>query len=90
MIEINALEILNKRKVETIAPHFSKMKLSEKDIYTNSIEDWIRSKLKGRYFIKKQPSIGNDGKIKSSTFVGFEIQSELTHFILACPHLRRN
>ena len=90
MIEINALDALSLRKIDIIPIHFSKMKLSEKEIYNNSIEDWIKAKLKGRYFIKKYPSIDNDGKFKSSIFVGFEIQSELTHFILACPHLRRN
>jgi hypothetical protein len=90
MIEINALDALSLRKTDIIPIHFSKMKLSEKEIYNNSIEDWIKAKLKGRYFIKKYPSIDNDGKFKSSIFVGFEIQSELTHFILACPHLRRN
>lgn len=90
MIEINALEVLNQRRMEIIPPHFAKMKISEKDIYSESVENWIRAKLKGRYFVKKYPSIGNDGKVTPSTFVGFEIQSEMTHFILACPHLRRS
>ena len=90
MIELNALEVLNQRKVDVIPLHFSKMKISEKEIYSESIENWIRAKLKGRYFIKKYPSIGNDGKVKPSTFVGFEIQAEMSYFILACPHLRRS
>lgn len=90
MIEMNPLEVLNIRKVDIVPPHFSKMKISERDVWNNDLEDWIRSKLQGRYFVKKYPSIGDDGKLKNSTFVGFEIQSELTHFILACPHLRRN
>lgn len=90
MIEINALEVLNHRRLDTIPPHFVKMKISEKDIYSENVENWIRAKLKGRYFVKKYPSIGSDGKVKPSTFVGFEIQAEMSHFILACPHLRRS
>lgn len=90
MIDLNALELLGKRRVETIPPHFSKFKIADKDFLLDNIENWIRAKLNGRYFIKKYPSIANDGKLKNSIFVGFENHSELTHFILACPHLRRN
>ena len=90
MIEINALDILDKRQVDVIPPHFSKMKVSEGDIYYENIENWIRSKLNGRFFIKRYPNLNNDGRVKSSTFVGFEIESEMTYFILACPYLRRN
>ena len=90
MIEINPLEVLNLRKLDTMPPHFSKMRVFEKNTWGNDLETWIRSKLKGRYFVNQQPSIGDDGKLRNFTFVGFEIQSELTHFILAWPHLRRN
>jgi len=90
MKEINALELLGERKVDFLPLHFSKFKLSDKDFFIENIENWIRSKLRGRYFLKKFPSISSDGKLKNSLFVGFENQSELTHFILACPHLRRN
>ena len=31
-----------------------------------------------------------DGNLKSTTFMAFEDQKELTYFMLACPHLRRN
>jgi hypothetical protein len=90
MIEINALELLGKRKVDHIPCHFSKFKLSDRDFLIDSLENWIRIKLKGRYFLKKYPDINSEGKLKNSIFVGFENHAELTHFILACPHLRRN
>ena len=32
----------------------------------------------------------NDERFQTATFVGFEEQKELTYFMLACPHLRRN
>jgi hypothetical protein len=35
------------------------------------------------------PVIENE-KLKSSLIVAFEDHSEMTYFMLACPHLRRN
>lgn len=90
MIEMNALELLGKRKMNFMPAHFAKFKLSDRDFLVESLENWIRVKSKGRYFLKNHPEISSDGKIKNSVFVGFENQTELTHFILACPHLRRN
>lgn len=90
MIEINALDLLGLRKVNYVPTHFSKFKLSDRDFLTENLENWIKIKSKGRYFLKKCPDIGSDGRLKNSLIVGFENPSELTHFILACPHLRRN
>jgi len=44
----------------------------------------------GRFYIKRQPGISQDGKLKTATYVGFEDHKELTYFMLACPHIRRN
>lgn len=89
MIEINALDVLKERKVDTAFPQFSKMKLSEGEWHLSDIENWITNKLKGRFFLQKLPNVGADGKLKATTFVGFEDHKELTYFMLACPHLRR-
>lgn len=91
MIEFNPLNILGKREVNTMPPHFSKIKLETKEFYyeDNKIRNWVSSKLKGRFSIKKMPLIGIDGRMKSDFFIGFEDQKELTYFILACPHIRR-
>lgn len=89
MIEINALDVLKERKVDTAFPQFSKIKISEGDWHLTEIEQWIKNKLKGRFYLQKIPSIGSDGKLKPSTFAGFEDHKELTYFMLACPHLRR-
>jgi len=90
MIEYNPLEILKKRSLQVMPPHFGKIKLADVNFLTHEIENWIRIKLKGRYAIVKLPTIGNDSKLKSSIFAGFEDQKELTYFMLACPYLRRN
>jgi hypothetical protein len=90
MIEYNPLDILKKRSLQTMPPHFGKIKIADVSFVEDEIEGWIRTKLKGRYAIVKLPTIGSDSKLKSSIFAGFEDQKELTYFMLACPYLRRN
>ncbi len=90
MFDLNPLDVLNKRTLSFVPPHFAKFKLSEDAWNHGQIESWIKSKLKGRYVVAKLPSIGKEGQLKAATFVAFEDQKELTYFMLACPHLRRN
>lgn len=89
MFDLNPLDVLKQRKLKTIPPHFSKMRISETEIF-EGVEDWVKIRLKGRYCIAKQPGIDSNGSLKSTFFVGFEDQKELTYFMLACPLLRRN
>ena len=94
MIEFNPLNILGKREVSTMPPHFSKIKLEAKEMFyiddeRFQVRSWISSKLKGRFSIKKLPAVGTDGRMRSEYFIGFEDQKELTYFILACPYIRR-
>lgn len=90
MFDLNPLEVLNKRSLTNIPPHFSKVKINDHELGFGNLESWVRTKLKGRYAIAKVPSIDKDGHLKTATFVAFEDQKELTYFMLACPHLRRN
>jgi len=88
MFDLNPLDILGQREVKTLPPHFSKVSVPIQ--FDNKIENWIKHKLKGRYCVLKTPSIDDRGNLKSITIAGFEDQKELTYFMLACPHLRRN
>jgi hypothetical protein len=90
MLELNPLDVLNIRQLETIPPHFCKTKIDGNGRNYKDIVNWIRSKLTGRYCIATYPSVTNNDKFQTSTFVGFEEQKELTFFMLACPYLRRN
>jgi hypothetical protein len=93
MFDLNPLEVLNKRSLSHIPPHFAKLKVEEGNQFLSqagTIETWVRTRLKGRYSIARLPSIDKDGHLKTATFVAFEDQKELTYFMLACPHLRRN
>ena len=90
IFDLNPLEVLRVRKMTTIAPHFSTTRISDTEFF-NGIEDWVKLKLKGRYAIYKSPYYDKDSNtLKSAVHVGFENPAELTYFMLACPHLRRN
>ncbi len=89
MFDLNPIDVLQQRKLRTIPPHFSMIKINEMELF-EGVEDWVKTKLKGRYCIAKKPAIDGAGGLKSLSFIGFEDQKELTYFMLACPHLRRN
>jgi hypothetical protein len=90
MFDLNPIDVLKKRKLGYLPVHFSKIKISDGDLFEGSVEKWVMNKLKGRYCITRTPVIDQEGNLKSATFVAFEDQKELTYFMLACPHLRRN
>jgi hypothetical protein len=89
MIDINPLEVLNKRKLEHIPLHFKNVNLGSSFFEQDDLEHWVRSKLKGRYSIKSLPTIDDKGILKLSSFLGLEEEKELTYFLLACPYFRR-
>jgi hypothetical protein len=89
MFDLNPIDVLKQRKLKTLPPHFSKIKISESEVF-EGIEEWVQTKLKGRYCLVRYPAIESSGNLKSNTFLGFEDQKELTYFMLACTNLRRN
>lgn len=89
MFDLNPIDVLKQRKLKTLPPHFSKIKISESELF-EGVEDWVQTKLKGRYCLVRYPAIDQDGNLKSNTFLGLEDQKELTYFMLACTNLRRN
>lgn len=89
MIELNPIDILRKRELQTMPPHFSRMQILLSERNNDSIKKWISKKLKGRYCLTECPAIDSEDKFKTSTFVGFEDQKELTYFMLACPFITR-
>lgn len=90
MFDLNPIEVLKKRELKNVAPHFKKIKITDSDFFEGNIKKWILNKLKGRFFILKVPNVDTDGKLRSSIFVGLEEEKEMTYFLLACPYLRRN
>jgi len=54
MFDLNPLDVLKQRKLKTSAPHFSSLAISDTEIF-EGVEDWVKTKLKGRYYIVKKP-----------------------------------
>jgi hypothetical protein len=53
----------------------------------NNITEWIEDNLTGRFYIGQGIILDNTNTIVYNTRIGFESESELTFFILACPHI---
>jgi hypothetical protein len=53
------------------------------------MEEWIESKLHGRYAIVNLPHSSDGNKTTTKKFVAFEDSKELTFFMLAYPNIRR-
>lgn len=90
MIDLNPLDILDARKLDFLPNHFAKVSIS--DIWAlddDDVENWIRNHSTGRYAIERYPSSNKSEALRSTTFVGFEEEKELTYFMLACPYFRR-
>lgn len=88
MLDLNPIDVLKKRQVKFLPVHFSKIKL-DRFMLDYNIEKWIKSKLKGRYFLGNVSDVDKSNKLKVFTIIGFEDQKELTYFMLACPFYRR-
>ena len=85
--EVNALDVLKCRKIDYLPCHFKTTEIEYMSI--KDLEKWIREKLTGRYCITKKISFDSDDKMQSKIVAGFEKHTELTYFMLACPHIRR-
>jgi hypothetical protein len=90
IFDLNPLDVLQARKLTVAPPHFQKMRITDAE-YFEGTEDWVKSKLKGRYAVFRTTYFDqSDNVLKTSVHIAFEEPHEITYFILACPHLRRN
>ena len=79
----NPLQFFNLRKQEVPISHFEYVEIPTKYNLEQSINNWIYTHLKGRYYVGICLTVEGT-KIK----VGFEEKKELSYFMLACPHLK--
>jgi len=86
-IELNVIDVLKKRRLNFLPVHFKSVAVDDFNIV--KVEDWVNTKLRGRFCISRIPRIGKDEKLRTTTIVGFEEEKELTYFMLACPYTRR-
>jgi hypothetical protein len=90
--KVNALALLEMRKLKRMPPNFAKITLRDLDrLDFRLIELWILQNLDSRFCIRKNTGLVDDNKMTSVYEVGFEDPKELTMFSLGCQilHNRR-
>lgn len=84
----NALNFFDIRKMTVPPPHFEYMIIPQKYNLEKTLDKWIVSHLKGRYYLGTTLAIGNVNGLDTRLKVGFEDAKELSYFTLACPLLK--
>jgi hypothetical protein len=82
---INALNVLDIRKLNYMPSHFVKMTLRTGRI--DLVDRWVYQNLKSRYAIVKNLKLDSNDKMISVHELGVELPAELTILSLACPYL---
>lgn len=92
MLNLKPLNVLGERELGFMPPHFMKTTVQKSLFWEvdNSLKDWITAKLNGRYCVTIMPNVSDENKFEQTLMVGFEEHKEMTYFLLACPHIRRN
>ena len=89
--KINPLNFFNMRRIQFCPTHFETIDITMSYNLEKSIDTWIVSNLKGRYFIGTHMVVKSEDDISKVTKViriGFEDKKELSFFTLACPLLK--
>lgn len=84
--EVNPLNVLGLRKLNTIPDTFFKISFIDTFITTEFLEHWIEYNLNSRYSITRMTVVDNNKTILEKLVVGFEDERDLTVFCLSYPH----
>jgi hypothetical protein len=88
ILQPNPLNVFEIRRVDYCPPYFESINLPLTYNLQESIERWIESNLKGRYYIGRSVDL-IDNKIQNNLLkISFEESKEMSYFMLACPHLK--
>lgn len=88
-MDINPLNVLNKRVVEMLPPHFEKITLPIQSSWMATdiirrMKHWIFTNLEHRFYIQEDGSGSSTfGSADSKVIVGFEDPAEATYFSIA-------
>lgn len=85
---VNALNVLEFRKLTFIPEHFSKISIDYK-FDVKLVEHWIEYNLNSRYAISVNYNLDSNRKMISVTEIGMEDPKELTMLSLGCQHLHK-
>jgi hypothetical protein len=86
--EPNPLNFYNMRQVDVLPPHFEVITTPMTYNINDSIANWIKRNLKGRFYIGQGVVINSSSQIETVIKIAFEDPKEASYFALACPHLK--
>ena len=86
--KINPLEVFGIRRVNYCPSYFESAKLKMQYNLNNAITQWVEDNLSGRYYIGQTVVLNEENGIEVRLKLAFEKESELSYFMLACPHLK--
>lgn len=84
---VNALNVLDVRRLTYIPTHFAKMSINSFQI--ENINSWVYQNLDSRYAIVRSLKLDSSNKLVEVHELGVEDARELTMLSLSCPHLDR-
>jgi len=84
----NPYDVFEIRRVKTPIAYFDYVNLPSKYNLEESVNKWIKSNLKKRYFLGRKVILDEENKLNQVITVGFEETKEMSYFMLACPHLK--
>jgi len=87
--KVNPLNVHRARRVEFCPPYFETVAIETGYNIAKAIDEWIFYNTSGRYFVGKIVEC-DEGPIRQKIKIGFEKSSEMSYFMLACPHLKYN
>ena len=86
---VNALNLLDARRLNYIPEHFARMIISDIS-HIDRIDSWIYQNLDSRYAIVKSLKLDSNNKMIEIQELGVEDAKELTILSLSCPYLDKN
>lgn len=84
----NPLNYFNIQQVEFSPPHFRYTTINSYNPQLfKKINTWIKDNLNNRYYIGQDIGLDHNNTIIYTTKIGFELEKELSFFMIACPFL---
>lgn len=86
--KINPLNVLQARRLSFCPPYFEIVDIETGYNIAKAVDEWIFYNMSGRYYIGL--SLGYEPNVHQRLKIGFEKSSDMSYFMLACPHLKYN
>ena len=84
----NPLNYFELRRVTFACPHFNYFLIKKYNpAQIKKISSWVMDNLNKRYYIGQEIVLDYTNTLVYNTRIGFESESELTVFLLSCPHI---